>query len=293
MNHNQSKTAVLIKTCQGRPSLMWTIYSVIQGLQDKNYRLYISDEEPLDDWKVRVYDYLTGQGHHIEMQERGVSCGLARNRLLDNLNDEELVLRLDDDFELGGEFHYSALEQVLNVSNEIGFCSDYERQIGNGKNVRSGSIRPAGGEFVVSPPELIKKFHSPFRKHRQVAGIRYSLAEHTRNLLLLKRDLLNEVRWNEQLLFWGEHEEFMMSVREAGYKGAYTPESIHYHRDDLASYRNATYQQASSESKVQSDKKIRDIFKERWNCTSIEPKYPLSWYLVEAGRRLVDRLTSV
>lgn len=292
MNQNQSKVAVLIKTCQGRPSLMWTIYSVMQGLKEEDFRLYISDEEPLDEWKIRIYDFLNEQGHHIEMQKRGISCCIARNKLIDNLNDEELVLRLDDDFELGGEFRFPALKEILNVSKKIGFCSDYERQIGNGKNVRSGSIRPSGGDFVVSPPELIKKFHSPFKRHKQISGFRYSIAEHTRNLLLLKREVLNKVKWNEQLMFWGEHEDFMMSIRDSGYKGAYTPDSIHYHRDDLGSYRHADFEQASSDSKIQSDSKIKEIFNKRWNCTSIEPKYPVSWYMIEAGRRFMDKLTS-
>ena len=291
MTPNKSKVAVLIKTCQGRPSLVWTITSVMQGLKDKDFRLYISDEEPLDEWKERLYDLLAEKGHHIEMQKRGISCCIARNKLLGSLNDEELVLRMDDDFELGGEFRFSSLESIIHSSEEIGFCSDYERQMGNGKNVRSGSIRPAGGNFIVSPPKLIKKFHSPFRKHRHEAGIRYSIAEHTRNLLLLKREVVDKVKWNEQLLFWGEHEDFMMSIREAGYKGAYTPDSIHYHRDDLASYRHSDFEQASSGSKTESDSKIKEIFNARWNCTSIEPKYPVSWYLVEAGRRFMELLT--
>lgn len=289
---NRSKVGVLIKTCQGRPSLMWTIASVMQGLKGADFRLYISDEEPLDDWKIKIYDFLNGQGHHIEMQKRGISCCIARNKLVESLNDEELVLRMDDDFELGGEFRFSALESILRSSKEIGFCSDFERQIGNGKNVRSGSIRPAGGDFLVSPPELIKNFHSPFKKHKQISGVRYSIAEHTRNLLLLKREVLNKVKWNEQLIFWGEHEDFMLSIREAGYKGAYTPDSLHYHRDDLAFYRHPDSEQASSGSKIESDFRIKEIFKERWNCTSIETKYPVSWYMVEAGRRLMDKMTS-
>lgn len=290
INFDASKIAVIIKTCEGRPSLLWALQSIKHGLQDSAYRIYISDEEPLDEWKKPVYDLLEDQGHHIEVQKNGIGCGEARNRLVDSLEDEELVLRMDDDFELGGEFNISALESVLKVSNEIAFCADYERQIGSGKSVRSGSIRPAGGDFVVSPPKLIKKFHGPFKKHRKKSNIRYSIAEHTRNLLLLKRGVLEEVKWNEQLMFWGEHEEFMMSIRDYNYKGAYTPDSTHYHRDDLASYRFPDIERYSPEMEDQGRAEMKDIFIDRWNCNTIVSRYPISWYMIEAGRRVMDGL---
>jgi hypothetical protein len=285
MELRKSKVAVLIKTCQGRPSLLWVLNSIEFALKDQVYRLYISDEKPIDQWKIPVYEKLQKEGHHIEVHNAGISCGVARNKLVFNLKDENLVLRLDDDFELGGEFNYSALETILKSSKEIGFCSDFERQLGDNKGVNSGVIRPAGGKILISPPKITKRFHSPFIKHRKVNDYKYSLAEFTRNLLLIKREVVEKVKWNEDLLFQGEHLEFMLSIRDAGYKGAYTSDSIHYHRDDLSVFRQERQQENRPGEKV-----MRKIFKDKWNCDEAITKYPLSWYFVEGFRRFSAKL---
>ena len=290
---SKKKVAVLIKTCQGRPSLLWTLESIEYALKKEEYRIYISDEKPLDEWKKGVYDRLNNEGHHIELHESGISCGVARNKLIDQLQDEELVLRLDDDFELGGEFDYAALKTILEMSSDIGFCSDFERQLGHGKGVRSGSIRPAGGDFKIKAPKLIKYFHGPIKRRKKESGIRYSIAEHTRNLLLIKREVFDSVRWSEKLMFQGEHEEFMLSMRDAGYKGAYTPDSIHYHRDDLANFRTLNNTNTTTSGNSQSEEELlKEVFMEQWGCNDIVLKYPYLWYVVEAGRRLVAKSIS-
>ena len=288
MKKNNRKLAVFIKTCHGRPSLLWVLESVKLTFKDIDYRIYISDEKPLDDWKVDLYDKLIEEGHHVEIHEQGINCGVARNLLIEQLNDEELVLRMDDDFELGGEFNFEAMKTVLHVSEEIGFCSDFERQLGDNKGVKSGSIRPAGGMFKINPPILTKKFHSPFKKPRYINGYRYILAEHTRNLLLIKRKLLGDVKWNEELLFRGEHEEFMLSIKEEGYLGAYTPDSVHYHRDDLMQFRSKN--ENNKKSVRRGDLEKKRVFYSKFGCKEVKTSYPLSWYAIELGRRTIDKI---
>lgn len=288
MKHNDQKLAVLIKTCHGRPSLIWVLDSLKFAFNNTDYRIYISDEKPLDDWKVDLYNKLSDEGHYIEIHEPGINCGVARNLLIEQLNDEDLVLRMDDDFELGGEYNFEAMKAVLNASDEIGFCSDFERQLGDNKGVKSGSIRPAGGIFKINPPTLKKKFHSPFKKYREINGYRYILAEHTRNLLLIKRDVFNKVKWNEELLFRGEHEEFMLSIKEEGYLGAYTPDSVHYHRDDLMQFRSNV---GNNKKNVRrGDLEKERVFYSKFRCKKIKTSYPLSWYAIELGRRTLDKM---
>jgi hypothetical protein len=290
MKYN-NKISVMIKTCFGRPSLLWVLDSIKFSLKEVEYRIYISDEMPLDKWKIELYDKLKEEGHHIEVHNNGISCGLARNQLINKLNDEDLVLRLDDDFELGGEFNIRAMQAVLNMSSDIGFCSDYERQLGDNKGVKSGSLRPAGGDFIISPPKLIKRFHSPWKKHQKQDNVRYSLAEHTRNLILVKREVLNTVKWSEDIYFYGEHEEFMLSIKEKGYIGAYTPDSIHYHRDDLALYRDVDDGENRAFRRP-GELEFRKLLQTRFNCNSIKTKYPSSWYFLEFNRRIISRVLS-
>ena len=54
-----------------------------------------------------------------------------------------------------------------------------------------------------------------------------------RNPILLKWHCFENVRWNADLDFLGEHHDFYLQLAQAGLKGAFTPDSIHLHRDDL------------------------------------------------------------
>ncbi|MEX2411115.1 MAG: hypothetical protein WD607_07030 [Candidatus Paceibacterota bacterium] len=280
--------ALLIKTSIGRPSLLWVLNSIKFNFKNYDYRIYISDENPLDDWKVDLYNKLTEEGHHIEVHEQGMRCGVARNLLVDHLNDEELILRMDDDFELGGEFNFEAMKEVLYVSDEIGFCSDFERQLGDNKGVKSGTIRPAGGEIIIKPSKIIKKFHSPFVQYKKTGGFRYKTAEFTRNLLLIKREVLEKVKWDGELVFKGEHLDFMLAIREANYKGAYTPDSIHYHRDDLGMYKTRGEGDTSDDDLNQ--KMYEKVYDDKWKTNYVTTKYPMSWYGVEGLRRISSKL---
>lgn len=289
-NKVSGKIAVLIKTCKGRPSVLWTIHSVTQSLRNQNFRIYIADDIELDDWKIPLYESLKKGGHCIIQIDNALGVGVARNRLLDQLEDEDFILRMDDDFELGGEFNIVALLTVLNASDSIEFCSDYERQFGHAHNRRSGTIRPAGGDIIHTPPKIIKKYHSPLRRYLVHSGIRYSYAEHTRNLLLIKRRVFEKIRWEEGLLFMGEHLDFMLTLKNAGFKGAYTPDSIHYHREDLVNIRyEAPESQGANEFRPGEHERL-EVYRRKWNSDQTLTRYPLTWYFIEAGRRLFSSM---
>lgn len=280
------KTAILIKTSPARPSLLWCLASVETYFRGRPHRIYISDEEPLDQWKFGLYKRLQEEGHFVEVWPGNVNVGIARNKLLLRMVEEDQVLRLDDDFELGGEFSLGALEEVLWTSDTIGFVADLERQIGDGKNVRSGTLRPSGGEIVVRNGRVIKQFHSPFMGWRTIDYCKYRLASFTRNLLLVKRRVFDLAKWDEDLIFDGEHVDFMLTVKKAGYSGAYTGSSIHLHRDDLAVYREAL--SSHSDGGIGAERKT-EVLKEKWGAGGEQSKYGFTWYFYEAVRRVSFR----
>src|SRR5690606_14677527 len=82
-------------------------------------------------------------GHYVNIYKNRTSVTLARNQLINELLNEDFVLRVDDDFELGGEFKLNSLLDVLSHPN-IHFCTDIERQIGDGRT-KSGSLRISNG----------------------------------------------------------------------------------------------------------------------------------------------------
>ena len=84
----------------------------------------------------------------------------------------------------------NAMITILENSN-YSFCASSERQIGHGKGVRSGALRPSGGLFKKTRNNnLIKYFYSYFTSFELIKGIRFVAAEHTRNLILIKREIL-------------------------------------------------------------------------------------------------------
>ncbi len=280
------KIAVLVKTCPGRPSLWWCVFSVLNKLREYDFRLYISDEKPLSNKRKRLYDYLSNKGHFIKVEKSGISCGKARNNLIANLKSENIIVRLDDDFELGGEFNIEPMLSLVEMSDKIGFCADIERQVGNGKSVRSGRIRPYAANLVREGSLITKKFHSPFKSRKEHRKYAYDEASFTRNLLVIPRYALEEVSWDEELIFDGEHLDFMLAMKEHGFTGVYTTESIHNHRDDLNSDERMVNDHARSGK--EGKKIMKSVFKKKWGVNNIKTSYPITWYSLEAIRRLAD-----
>lgn len=272
----------MIKTCPGRPSIFWVVGSLFAKLELGSFRIYVFDEAPVAEDREILYDWLRNKGHYVHIGRPHTPVGVARNFLVECLDDEEQVLRLDDDFEVGGEFELDSLATVLWSERDIGFCSDLERQIGAGKSVVSGALRPAGGDISIRKRTLRKIFHRPGATCQVASGVRFRRADFTRNLLLIKREVLEVVKWSESLEFVGEHLEFMMSCKESGFSGAYTLDSIHLHRDDLAQLR--------TEVRKGNARPGEDIFgkmlSDRWGCSTVRSVYPFSIMF----RHLVSRL---
>jgi len=232
-----TQIAVIMKTTPERFSLKWLLLSIEHALSGHKYRLYIADECPLPAWKNELYHKLKANGHHVKVWDHQVAVTIARNDLISNLRDEAFVLRVDDDFELGGEFNIDAMLRILENNEDLDFCADLEMQIGQGptKGVRTGDIRIESGfiRFRKSRPPLIKLINDRKWKYKLTDNVRFARADYMRNLILLKRRCFEKVRWNTNLLFGGEHEDFYLELKENKLKGCFTPDSIHMHRDDL------------------------------------------------------------
>lgn len=227
--------AVLIKTSPKRRSLQWVLSALELQFTESEYRIYLYDEAPLDPWKELLYEQLRAAGHVVEISPSAISVGVARNKMIDRMCDEDFVLRMDDDFELAGEFSFGPLLKILELP-EIDFCSCVERQIGYGRVTPSGATRIQAGFIHFAKgryrPEIELRPDKGW-KYNTYDGIRYASAEYMRNLILIKRHCFEKVRWNENLNFEGEHYDFYMSLKKAGFTGAFTPDSTYLHRDDL------------------------------------------------------------
>lgn len=256
--------AVIIKTTPERFSLKWLLLSIEHALSKHKHRLYIADENPLPEWKQQLYDELIAKGHHVKVWDQPVAVTVARNDLVNSLRDEAFVLRVDDDFELGGEFNIDAILTVLE-QDDIDFCCDVERQIGKGKGRDSGSLRVDSSLilFRANRPPKIKRIVDGAWRFEKADGVRFARADYMRNLILLKRHCFENVKWNEKLIFSGEHADFYLALKKAGFQGAFTPDSIHLHRDDLK-HTVIDKEEDEKMKRLQRENNKKDVFTECW-----------------------------
>ncbi len=254
----KTKIAIIIKTTPNRFSLKWLLLSIEHALSQHTYRLYIADEQPLPEWKQWLYDELKARGHHVKVWDQPVAVTIARNDLINSLRNETFVLRVDDDFELGGEFNIDAMLTILKQDN-IDFCCDVERQIGEGKGKISGETRIESGHILFRKKNrpVIKFITDSSWKYSSFNGISFAKADYMRNLILLKRKVFERVCWNENLLFTGEHVDFFLELKHAGFQGAFTNASIHLHRDDLK--QSAVDIKEEKGLRIKQRKEVRDI----------------------------------
>lgn len=232
-----AEIAVLVKTTGGREEALFTsLRSVVGRLggQGLSHRIYLADDAPDSPEKREAYGRLRDRGHVVVEVEEESGVSAARNELVDRLRDERFVLRMDDDFELTRETDVAAMRSILRRVPSLGVIGDLERQIGLGKGVFSGQISDAQGYFERRGDLLVRRLLPPGDFEFERAGPhRYARCDFTRNFLLIRRELLGEIRWDERLAFAGEHADFLLQVRGSRWEAAFTPDSIHRHRDDL------------------------------------------------------------
>lgn len=282
--------AVLIKTLRRERAFLNCVRSVREHI-GVSYRFYIADDGPASDDKVQLYRELMADGHVVLRFEPGTGASRARNALLTHLGTERFVLRLDDDFELTGASDVRGMIRLLDAVPEIGAVGDLERQVGTGKGVFSGDISPGQGMLELKRGRLVKRLIplSAFEYHTS-AGVRFAYCEFSRNCLLLRREVFRDVHWEEQLPFAGEHTDFLLQLKRAGWRVAFLPESIHLHREDLAAL-DADRRQYRRNKNAWAD--VMPVYRRKWGVERIDVKRPLRFLLKAGMVRIVAPISAL
>lgn len=229
--------AVLVKTRDREEALLTCLRSVRGRLTEQgiDHRIYVADDGPVTPAVREAYTELREEGHVVVEYDGPVGVSRARNDLADRLGEEAWVLRLDDDFELTAETDVAAMRSILERVPDLGLVADLERQVGLGKGTFSGRISDAQGVLERRGDRIVRRLLPPEAFEWERAGPhRFARCDFTRNMLLLRRELLEEVRWDDRLTFAGEHTDFLLQVKASRWEAAFTPDSVHRHRDDLS-----------------------------------------------------------
>lgn len=227
--------AIILKTyC--RPEVLQQCIQSILEYCDLPYRIYIADDSPINQQPLKMYEMLVREGHFVQVFEDRISVTYARNLLVEQLQDEQYVLRIDDDFLFTKNTSLEVMIDVLNSIDKIGAVSSIEKQLGDGKGVKDGELSDKQGYFF-NYNRILYKVSFPVDAIDWMLtenGNRYACLDFTRNFLLIKRSVLDKVKWREELVIQGEHSAFMLDLKRAGYLLAQTPDSVHFHDERMA-----------------------------------------------------------
>jgi hypothetical protein len=109
-------------------------------------------------------------------------------------------------------------------------------------------------------------------------GYKYAKADFTRNMILLKREVFNKIKWDERLKFSGEHLDFLLQIKNSEWDLVFTPDSIHKHREDIIeNHVNTNYKK----TRKLNDRK-NEIFREKWGIENYKIKRPF-FHKLKAG----------
>jgi len=268
-----AELAIFIKTLIKEKTIINCVKAIEANLRNVNYCIYIADDGPISSYKDTFYNELTEKGHKIFKLSNNIGASASRTALLAKLNEENFVLRMDDDFEISEETNLSGMINTLKKDRNIGAIADLERQIGHGKSVQSGRINPWQGFLLMKHGYLIKKMY-PLRKYNftTISNMQVAKSDFTRNMLLLKREIFQDICWDENLSFANEHVDFMLQLQKSKWGVVFTPNSVHLHRDDLTHTEakdliEAYHKFRSSNSSQASHYKY---FLEKWNIKGVK-----------------------
>lgn len=281
-----AEIAIFIKSMFRDRVLLNCVRSLQKYCDDSKVRFYIANEGKVSNTKQNLFDKLESKGHKVLKLPMGTGASKARNIMLNRLNEEQYVLRMDDDFEFSEETSLEKMKEVLDNNKEIGAIADLERQMGIGKGAFSGEISEWQGDLKLRGSTLIKelKLVDDF-DFEKTDDIKYALCDYSRNMLLIKRELFNDIKWDDSLKFGGEHEDFLLQIKQSRWRLAFTPDSVHLHRDDL----NREESTSDYKEKKFENKDTTNLMKDKWDIKTIVIRRPLKSKL-KAGLVKVIRI---
>lgn len=212
----------IIKTLKRRDSLEKLLFSIVEYYP--HARILIGDDDSGFDveyykglWE-RLFDagLKTKPTAHNIKPDAGLS--FSRNYLVEHCYTDYILL-LDDDFVFTEDTKIERFVEVLEDDPTIGVVG--------GKLIQGKSELKFAGHFDLSGDTLTyKKLDSEERKTKNAS---YYTCDFVLNFALFRRELFNDVRWDDELKIAGEHTDFYLKLRDYAWKAAYTPDVTALH----------------------------------------------------------------
>jgi cytidyltransferase-like protein len=179
------------------------------------FKLYIADDGTMTDKKKYQYQQLEAEGHEVILLPYNSGISIGRNSAIRQIK-EDYVLVTDDDVTLVDPQSLQNMKTVLDANDDIGLVAAVLKQE-NGQyfaneNYSKGILFEFRSNLLVRLPSS--------GNIQNINGILYRLADQVPNIFLAKREVFNEVRWDDRIKVEYEHMDFFLNLQKTKWKAA-------------------------------------------------------------------------
>lgn len=179
-----------------------------------------------------------------------VGLPAGRNLLVEKYAKTPYVLIGDDDFLYTKDTNLEALYDLMDVCDLAG---GRVKEKGKLRNYQ-GFIEFQGDHLNYTkltdkdPADMPQEFWDKTK-----TGTRYKHCDLTFNFAIMKREIFKKALWDENIYVAYEHSDFFISVKNAGFKTAFTPDACVIHKPEHVQIKNIaeykTYRSRKSDKK--------------------------------------------
>jgi len=180
------------------------------------------------EYNRKLADFIHGQeGQYFLMPFDSGVC-YARNRLMELVR-TDFVLVGDDDFFYTKEASIDKIKKVMEQkgNEDMALMGGRVREQGVLKNYQ-GDIEIGDGFFHYTSLDLDRADYV----HDPETGIQYEKVDITFNFFLARTELVRDIPWDEKIKVAYEHSDWFISLKKAGRKVFFCPQSIVVHKPE-------------------------------------------------------------
>ena len=204
--------AIGIKTFMREESLFRVLDSIEKHFP-YSYRLYIADDGGMSEEKEYRYQQLEAKGHMIIKLPYDCGLSFGRNEIIKRAK-EDYVLIMDDDIMLEDPESIKRMKEILDSEGDIGLCAGMIYQE-NGEPFGGENYR-RGLKLEIDRGVLFR--HRSIGNLSKVNGTLFNYADQVVNFFLAKREVFDDVRWDDRIKIEYEHMDFFLNLKKTKWK---------------------------------------------------------------------------
>jgi len=223
----KDKIDFLIKTFE-RPGVLEALLLSIAKFYPE---AHISIADDSKEFRTEFYKKLWVKLEGVGLKNRPVAYNLpfdtglsyGRNFLVDH-TDGEYILILDDDFIFTEDTKIEKFKDILQAKKDVGIVG--------GMIVQDGTERHFEGNIEIVGRDMIYSIDKE-GDYQNLKGIKYRETGCVFNFALMKREIFEEIKWDDKFKIAGEHTDWYLRFNDLNWKVAYCPEVKIEHRQEF------------------------------------------------------------